>query len=63
MDAKVEYLNNIGKQVKKISGKPFQSGSKTNTVNSIGLHPITGRFVYTFEEDSSFVECKQCVGA
>lgn len=58
---------NIGKKVEKCSigrqeenGKPFKSGSITNTVKSIIIHPILEVFAYTFEEDDSYVECRRC---
>lgn len=50
----------IGFQVAKISGKPFKSKLKINTVRGYLVHPITERECYIFEEDDSYVECKQC---
>jgi len=52
----------IGKKVIKYpSNKPFKSGFKVNTVKSIITHEITGRPAFTFEEDDSYVECRQCI--
>lgn len=48
----------IGCQVVKKSGKPFASGSKTNTVKALVTHHITKELSFSFEEDSSIVECK-----
>lgn len=51
----------IGLKVKKISGKPFKSGLKFNTISGTGIHPKTKRATFLFEEDDSYVECKQCI--
>lgn len=52
----------IGKKVIKFpSNKPFKSGFKTNTVKDVIVHEITGRPAFTFEEDDSYVECRQCI--
>lgn len=59
MDQKLTLLSE-GCSVYKLSGKPFQSGLKLATVTGKGVHPITGRPVYYFEEDDSFVECRRC---
>lgn len=48
----------IGQQVKKISGKPFKSGQKLNTVSCMMIHPITGRQAFGFNDDETFVECR-----
>ena len=51
----------IGKQVTKISPKPFKSGSKVNTVRGVIDHPVLHIPAFTFEEDDSHVECRRCV--
>lgn len=60
----------IGTKVKKISGKPFKSTFKINTVKDIVDSPFkidknTGKPVlsYMFEEDESFVCCNRCIKA
>ena len=53
--------NTIGKKVCKKSGSPFKSKLKVNTISGIVIHWITGKLAYTFEEDSSIVETKQCL--
>jgi hypothetical protein len=50
----------IGKQVFKPSGKPFKSGKKVNTANSLTINPNTGRKAFTFIEDDSIVDVCQC---
>lgn len=47
----------VGKQVSKVSRKPFKSKEKLNTVKGLITHPITGHMAFTFVEDGSFVEC------
>ena len=48
-------------KVKKISGKPFKSKSKINTVKGIVSHPwLPGELGYTFEEDDSIVRISYC---
>lgn len=47
-------------KVRKNSGKPFKSGLKINTVKDIVKHPILGSEAYTFQEDDSIVETRQC---
>lgn len=51
----------IGKHVVKVSGKPFKSKEKANTVSGIVTHPITGLRAFTFVEDDSSVECFRTV--
>lgn len=55
----------VGTKVRKISGKPFKSMRKANTVKAIEetVNPATGKrvMVYYFEEDESFVACDMCV--
>ena len=49
-------------KVTKISGKPFKSGNKINTVNGVIEHPILpGKKAYTFLEDDSYVRVDVCV--
>ena len=59
-----DFSHMIGKRVCKSSGKPFKSGSKTNTVKSVvvgGLNPNHPDIeCFTFEEDDSIVESWRC---
>lgn len=63
-----EAKQNIGKQVVKISGKPFKSGNKTNTVIDVievevpyNHHTTTiKRAAYKFKEDESWVIAEMC---
>jgi len=51
----------IGKKVRKLSGKPFKSCLKVNTVKGIIVHPqLPTRMAYTFEEDDSYVSTVMC---
>lgn len=56
----MEYKDWIGKVVIKDSGKPFKSGMKTATVKGVVDHPIMSIPSFTFHEDDSYVECRQC---
>ena len=62
---KHDFLRNqrpiIGDKVYKVSGKPFKSGKKVNTVSSIGIHPKLNIPVFYFIEDDSYVECRRCI--
>jgi hypothetical protein len=49
-----------GVRVVKLSGKPFKSGHKINTVKGLTCNPNTECLAYTFIEDDSIVDCKQC---
>jgi hypothetical protein len=40
--------------------KPFKSGLKINTVKGVAIHDHTPHLAFTFEEDSSLVECFRC---
>ena len=61
---------NIGKKVSKtaysrmkglnINPKPFKSGKLVNTVKDVIEHPTLKIPAYTFEEDTSYVECRRC---
>lgn len=58
---KKDAENNIGEKVFKISGKPFKSGNKINTVKEVVIHPVLkNKLTYTFQEDESYVECHKC---
>lgn len=59
----MNYRKNIGKFVKKESGKPFKSGLRVALVKGIVDHPILHIPAYTFIEDDgkSYVECRQCI--
>lgn len=48
-------------KVRKISGKPFKSGSKINTVKGETINPNTNLPAFVFEEDDSIVDKKICV--
>lgn len=50
-----------GVRVKKISQKPFKSGSCVNTIKDIVTHKETGLPGYSFIEDDSIVECRRVV--
>lgn len=50
----------IGKQVYKRSKKPFKSKQLYNTVSGVTTNPHTGLDAFTFEEDSSVVDCWIC---
>lgn len=55
------FAPNIGKRVKKKSGKPFKSGEKVNTVTGIVVVKELGDVAcYTFVEDEAWVECFRC---
>lgn len=58
--ADTEYRTWIGKKVQKISGKPFKSQLKINTVTGITSHYRTGNLAFIFKEDPSYVECCKC---
>lgn len=55
-----DYVSWVGKQVVKISKKPFKSKSLIATVKGVITHPITNREAFVFNEDESYVECKKC---
>ena len=65
-----EALKNIGEKVTKtafnrlkgniIMPKPFKSGNIINTVKDVIMHPTLNIPAYTFEEDSTYVECRRC---
>ncbi len=46
----------LGKKVQKISGKPFKSGEKINTVDQVVWNPVTGKPAFSFLEDYSIVD-------
>lgn len=50
----------IGTKVVKLSGNPFKSTFKVNTVNGYTNNPYTDKISYTFYEDDSSVECFRC---
>lgn len=57
----MNYQDNIGKQVRKTSSKPFKSHEQINTVKGVIEHPILKVPAYIFQEDESFVECRRCI--
>ena len=48
-----------GVRVEKLSGKPFKSGHKINTVKGLTYNPHSGELAYTFIDDESMVDCHQ----
>lgn len=50
----------VGAKVGKLSGKPFKSGLKVDTVKSFGANPATGNPAFFMESCGSCVECKVC---
>jgi hypothetical protein len=60
-EAEQKYRSLIGKKVEKVSGKPFKSTYKLNTVKDVFKHPETGYLCFTFEQDESYVECFRCI--
>lgn len=56
----IDYSQNVGKKVRKRSGKPFKSRLKVNTVKAHVQSPYTEEDAYTFEEDDSIVNCCMC---
>lgn len=50
----------IGKKVQKLSGKPFKSGFKVNTIKAFVVNPNTYLPAYLFEEDDSTVDMRTC---
>lgn len=61
ISAKIFAYNPIGMKVKKLSGKPFKSRNKVNTVKGIINHPELKRPCFIFEEDESCVEILRCL--
>lgn len=56
-----DVLLAVGTKVSKASGKPFQSGSKVNTIKGVMHHPVFhDKPAYSFEEDDSIVEAWRC---
>ncbi|AJD93105.1 hypothetical protein JMA_37870 (plasmid) [Jeotgalibacillus malaysiensis] len=57
-----EALLSPGSKVVKSSGKPFKSGLKVNTIESITKHSVfPDKVAYRFQEDDSIVEAWRCV--
>lgn len=56
MEQSNEALPIVGNKVSKISGKPFKSKSKINTIKKITVNPNTNRQAATFIEDDSVVD-------
>ncbi len=59
-EQKPNDMSLIGCSVKKVSGKPFKSGLKTNTIKGFMRHPQINRKAFTFFEDDSYVACYMC---
>lgn len=55
-----DLILEIGTKVVKLSGKPFKSTLKVNTVKGLTNNPYTDKISYTFNEDDSSVECFRC---
>lgn len=51
----------IGNMVYKISGKPFKSRLKINTIKGFLFDKRFNKLAYTFNEDDSFVHCDKCL--
>jgi len=61
MDSTLNYKTfSVGCKVQKKSGKPFKSTFKVNTVESFIINPYTNKPAFTFVEDHSIVDFKQC---
>lgn len=60
LGGETDYIQNIGKRVRKNSNKPFKSGHKVGTVKGIVEHPVLHVPCYIFNEDESYVSCHQC---
>lgn len=54
------FMRNIGSQVVKLTGRPFKSKKKFNTVVGFCSHIQSRHLCYTFLEDDSIVECFRC---
>ena len=54
------YATMLGKYVRKISGKPFDSGVIVNRVKGIILDLVNNKIMFTFVEDESVVRCEKC---
>ena len=50
----------VGDRVSKISGKPFKSKLKVNTVKAIIMNDFTHKEGLAFVEDDSVVDAYQC---
>ena len=50
----------VGDKVSKLSGKPFKSGDKVNTVKEFTINPNTQKIALTFIEDDSIVDAYIC---
>jgi len=55
-----KYESWIGSTVSKVSGRPFKSGLKVNTVKGVTDHNVLHIPAFTFFEDDSIVECRRC---
>lgn len=58
-----DYVAMIGKRVTKLSLRPFKSTHKINTVTGIATNPHTNKMAFTFAEDDSVVDCRNCIEA
>jgi hypothetical protein len=50
----------VGRQIMKVSGKPFKSKGLYNTVSGVTENPHTDRVAFTYEEDDSVVDAHIC---
>jgi hypothetical protein len=57
----VLFNNLISRKVRKRSNKPFKSGNKVNTVSDMLFSRELNKWVFTFVEDKSSVECWRCL--
>ena len=53
-------MSDIGRKVIKLSGKPFKSRLKTNTIKGTVTNPNTNKLAYEFFEDNSCVDTEKC---
>jgi hypothetical protein len=57
----MDITDYIGMKTQKRSNKPFKSGNKINTITGVTMNPNTNKYAFTFEEDDSIVDIRQCV--
>lgn len=56
---KLNWVNYIGKEIEKHSGKPFKSGDKIAIPISIETNPYSGKEGFKLG-DNTIVDCMQC---
>lgn len=50
----------VGKNILKVSGKPFKSGKKTDIAVAIENNPRTNELAFVLKTCGSLVNCKMC---